>query len=292
MPKGLLSRLIVRLNRYLKDFDLAWQNGVIIERYETKALIRETYASRSITINVLGILAKEFITIISEELDILNETFPYLKVQKLIQCNCNICLESDAPHFYDYKKLQKRIIIGRQTVECELSYKDINVKSLIDGVFTTVHRKKDENMHVFISYSHKDEKYKDELLNHLKSLKLEKNIFTWDDTDILPGQKWDETIKEKMKTSDIILLLVSSDFIASSYIWKEELPIAIERDNKGEAIVIPIFVRECDMGDLPFMKLQGLPKNSKPISKFRNKDEAYTEISKGIRRRLNKMVII
>ena len=289
MPKGLLSRLIIKLNRYLKNFDYAWRNGIIIERNNTVGLIREIYASRAIIINVSGDFQKEFITIISEELDNLNSTFRFIQVEKLIQCNCQSCNESKTPHFYNYQKLRNRLLNGKQTVECDLSYKDIIVKELLNGIFTRVLRKKNEAMKVFISYSHKDEKYKDELLKHLKGLKLTQNISTWVDRNIMAGQEWDESIKKNLHNADIILLMISSDFIASRYIWEEELSVAIDKDKKNEAIVIPIFVRECDLTDLPFMKLQGLPKNAKPIVTFKHIDEAYTEISKGIRQRLNNL---
>lgn len=289
MPKGLVSRLVVRLNRYLKNFEYAWRTGMVIQRKNTDALIKEIYASRIITINVAGDLSREFITIISEELDNLNSTFKFIKVEKLIQCNCQNCLESENPHFYNYQKLRNRIQDGKQTVECDTSYKDINVKELLDGVFTRVLRKSNEDMRIFLSYAHADEKYKDELLKHLEGLKLTNNISFWDDRNICPGQDWDGEIKTNLEKADIILLLISADFIASSYILEKELNAAIERDRNNEAIVIPIFVRDCDLTDMPFMKLQGLPKNAKPIASFKRMDEAYTEISKGIRKRLFKL---
>ena len=274
------------------NFDFAWRNGVILERMLTKAFITEAYdrGRRGLLINVRGTEPKEFLTIVSEEIDELNSTYKQIKVEKLIQCNCTKCVESTNPNFYDFEEdIQVRISRGKTTIECKNSYEDIDIKSLINGIFKKVLRKKNTDMKVFISYSHKDENFKDELLTHLKGLKLTTDIAMWDDRNIVAGEKWDEAISENLRASDIILLLISSDFIASNYIWEKELSLAIERDENGEAIVIPIFVRECDTTDMPFMKLQGLPKNAKPISKYKDKDEAYTEISKGIRQRLDKI---
>lgn len=91
-------------------------------------------------------------------------------------------------------------------------------------------------------------------------------------------------IKKELNEADVILLLVSSDFMVSEYIWNVEIKTAIERHNRGEAKVIPIFLRHCDFGDRPFEKLQGHSKDAKPITSFPDKDEAFLQVAKGIRR--------
>ena len=79
--------------------------------------------------------------------------------------------------------------------------------------------------------------------------------------------QWDKIIKQELLDSDIILLLISSDFLASNYCYDIEIKKAIERHEKGEAKVIPIIVRPCDWKDLPFSKIQGLPKNANSNSR-------------------------
>lgn len=136
---------------------------------------------------------------------------------------------------------------------------------------------------VFLSYSHKDEDIKENLDVFLSTLKRSNKIDTWNDRKILGGQNWDNVIKKELEEADVILLLISAYFINSNYIWNVELAKAIDKHNKGEAIVIPIFCKPCDFKDTPFQSIQGYPKDAKFITTYANRDLAYAEVVKGIR---------
>jgi len=136
---------------------------------------------------------------------------------------------------------------------------------------------------VFISYAHEDEKYKDDLRKHLKSIERLKKIVVWDDRSIDAGDEWRDQIMSNLEESEIILLLISPDFIASDFCFDIELKRAVERHDSGTARVIPIIIRNCDWTEFVFAKLQALPRNAKPIFEFSNKDEAYTFIAKQIK---------
>ncbi len=140
---------------------------------------------------------------------------------------------------------------------------------------------KQKGLAIFISYSHHDEDIKERLDFHLSSLKGQ-NMVIWNDRQILPGTEWDEKIKSELENSDIILLLVSAHFITSNYIWSVELNKAIERHIKKQSIVIPIFCKPCDHEKMPFSKIQGLPKDAKPICGHENIELALAEVAKGI----------
>lgn len=137
----------------------------------------------------------------------------------------------------------------------------------------------------FVSYSHKDEPYKDELVTHMASLRRTGAIKSWDDRQIPIGGEWDHQIKSEMNNADVILLLISSDFMNSSYCNDVEVKRAMERhhDKNDPAVVVPIILRHCDWTDAPFAKLQALPKNATPIAKYGDKDEAYLFIVKQIK---------
>jgi len=139
-----------------------------------------------------------------------------------------------------------------------------------------------QKLNVFISYSHKDEDFKETLDAHLTMLKRSDKIAAWNDRAILAGTEWDAEIKHQLEEAHIILLLVSARFLASDYIWKKELTRAMERHDRGEARIIPIFIKECDWHGAPFGKLQGLPKDAKPIGDPDN-DAAWKEVAKGVR---------
>lgn len=92
---------------------------------------------------------------------------------------------------------------------------------------------------VFFSYSHKDEALRDELASHLEILKWNDDITEWHDRKILPGDEWDREIKDSLASAQIILLLISADFIASRYCRDIEITRAMERHEAREACVIP-----------------------------------------------------
>jgi TIR domain len=106
-----------------------------------------------------------------------------------------------------------------------------------------------------------------------------------DDRIIDPGTDWSREIDKHLESASIILLLVSPDFLASDYCYDIEMKRAMERHDRGEARVIPIFLRPCDWTGAPFGKLQGLPTDAKPItsSRWSSHDEAFTIVARGIR---------
>jgi hypothetical protein len=139
-------------------------------------------------------------------------------------------------------------------------------------------------LEVFYSYSHKDEERRDQLETHLAMLKREGVIKEWHDRRISAGQEWDGEIDTHLKSADIILLLVSPDFLASDYCYDIEVRQSMERHEAEEARVIPIILRPCDWKSAPFGKVQALPKDAKPVTRWDDRDEAFWDIAKGIRK--------
>ncbi len=137
---------------------------------------------------------------------------------------------------------------------------------------------------IFFSYSKHDREYLDQLLRHLSGLKREGRIKPWDDSHILPGEEWDDKVKQELAAADIILLLVSADFLATDYIWEVEIKEAMERHEQGTATVIPVIIRSCSWNKLVFGKLNGLPAKGVPVSTLKDRDEAWLEVVKGIER--------
>ena len=94
-------------------------------------------------------------------------------------------------------------------------------------------------------------------------------------------------IKEKLESANIILFLISPDFIDSNYINDVEIEQAMKRHKKGEVIIIPIFVRFYELSGHPLLDFQGLPAYDNPISKWPDKDEAWTTIVKKLKVHVN-----
>jgi tetratricopeptide (TPR) repeat protein len=137
---------------------------------------------------------------------------------------------------------------------------------------------------LFYSYAHEDGKLRDELDTHLATLKREGVIRGWHDRAIVAGREWGGEIDEQLKSADILLLLVSPDFLASDYCHEVEVKQAMRRHEAFEARVIPIILRPSDWTHTPFSKLQALPKNAKPITLWGNSDEAFLNVARGIRK--------
>lgn len=137
---------------------------------------------------------------------------------------------------------------------------------------------------VFFSYSHKDEALRDQLETHLALLKNQGLIDAWYDRRILAGSEVDDSIFEKLEAADIILLLVSSDFLSSTYCYSREMQRAMERHNACEARVIPVILRHCDWHGAPFGKLMAAPRDGKPVTSWPDRDEALADVAKQIRK--------
>lgn len=141
----------------------------------------------------------------------------------------------------------------------------------------------DKKLKVFISYSHKDENYRQELETSLSLLKRQNLIETWSDRKILPGKNWRNEISSNLEESDLILFLISPDFIASDYSYEIELQRAIEKHDKQESVLIPIIIRHSSWHNSPIGNFQVLPREGKPISAWIDKDEAWLNVFEGIR---------
>jgi hypothetical protein len=136
---------------------------------------------------------------------------------------------------------------------------------------------------VIFSYAHADEALRDRLDRHLAMLKRQGVIDVWHDRRIVPGEPIDEAIAAELERADLILLLVSPDFLASDYCYDRELHRAMERHAAGAAKVLPVILRPCDWHDAPFGRLLATPTDGKPITKFADLDDAFLEVTKAIR---------
>jgi hypothetical protein len=136
---------------------------------------------------------------------------------------------------------------------------------------------------LFFSYSHVDEALRNQLEVHLSALKRQGLIATWHDRRITAGTPVGPAIDRNLDAAQVILLLVSSDFIASDYCYEREMARAMERHEKGEARVIPVILRPCAWHDLPFGKLLAAPRDGKPVTTRPNIDEAFLDVERAIR---------
>ena len=115
-------------------------------------------------------------------------------------------------------------------------------------------------------------------------MKRQKLLEVWYDRQILPGMKWEHEIDKNLTSAHIILLLVSAPFLNSDYCYGIEMQKALQRNAEGTARVIPVLLRPVDWEDAPFSNLQILPTGAKPVTRWTNKDDAFEDVAKELRR--------
>ena len=145
-------------------------------------------------------------------------------------------------------------------------------------------------LRVFCSYAHRDEHYLEVLKTWLVGLEREGLIEQWHDRMIPPGDEWEEAIAENLENSQLVLLLVTPDFMASQYIYEKEIDRAIERHKRGEARVIPIIVRPAPWEGTALDRLQALPKNARAITTWANRDQAWLNVLQGIQQAVEELL--
>jgi hypothetical protein len=143
---------------------------------------------------------------------------------------------------------------------------------------------------MFISYSHADKKYRDEMDKHLIALKDEGLIVVWYDGFLQAGDVWEKEIRENIEAAQIFLFLVSSDFLNSAFIKEYELKRAVEKDTANTARIIPVLIRPVYFEGTVLSKYQFYPQdennNLKAVSKWADRDEAYQIIAKAIKKQV------
>lgn len=136
------------------------------------------------------------------------------------------------------------------------------------------------------SDSENDAPFLEQLEKHIRVLQSEGLIATWHERQIVPGSVRQVEVKSHLNAADLILLLVSSDFLASDYCYGTEMPRALQRHAANEAKVIPILLRPCAWQSALFAPLEMLPTGGRPITQWHDHDAAWTDVVMGIRQAL------
>jgi len=136
MPKGLISRLMVRQHRFVPKSDLGWVTGVLFERDGTQVLVEIPSEGGEIVLRARGPERKELLSVIAADLDALNDSFHGLqhKVEKLVPCICSECCGLAIPVYFEQKRLLQRKKDKKLKIECPSSYEDVDVLELLDGI--------------------------------------------------------------------------------------------------------------------------------------------------------------
>jgi len=290
LPKGLLTRLMVRLNRNIRMIDgrqLIWRTGLLIDGQtlsspDTYCEVTEEKDNSQIAVRTHGDFSQRLLRQVVAEIDSLNDQIPHLQYSKMIPCNCPECTSRVSPHFYDHDLLQRARQKDR-SVQCPVSLEDMSPDELLHRVGGIGSPKKS----IFISCSYHDEPYKKELEKRLKGID---NVVIWDDADLRPGQDWMEAVEREINRCDIIVLLISPNYLHSQTRGKyRNKPFDSEVNPENAGKMVPVFVSPCDISPykkLPWSAAQINNANQiEWISSSENKDIIYDKIVMEILRR-------
>jgi len=277
LPRSVMPRFMVQMHHRIPEgTDKRWRTGVVIREplYEASAIIRADYAEKEIHIWVKGKDRQRMLSFIRKTFEGIRASFSKLNVSEW--------------YVIQKEKGKKAVVVDYETLVicdkennglyfCPELRKNFNTKDVLNGIEAPESRADLPKIRAFISYSHKDEKLKEEFKAHLMPLTYEYGLDLWDDREIDAGATWEDEIIAHLERDVLIFLLISADAIASEYIWQKEIPKAIQRHNSGEVIVIPVILRPCAWEGLDFGKIQAVPKNTEPITTWENQDSAWLD---------------
>jgi GTPase SAR1 family protein len=305
MPKGILTRFIVETHPWIEQQKLVWRSGVVLNKDQSRAEVIEHYNQKEIKVRVAGNRKKELLAVVTHELDKIHQSFERLQYQTLVPCNCKKCEGSQSPHAYPLNKLREFLDARAYQIQCMNSYQMVDVRRLIDDVnlqATPLQRELEQERKasltpefrtrnlVFISYSHKDKKWFDDLKIHLEPLIREQNLQLWDDTKIKPSDIWRDEIAAALASAKVALLLVSSNFLASDYISKNELPPLLEAAEAGGVTILWVPLRSSNYKETAIEKYHAAYSPEKPLNTIAaaRRDKAWVKVCETIKEAANR----
>ncbi len=281
LPKGVFHQFMVEMHRFLVDArTLAWDTGALFQREGAKAWVEEVYNENKISVRVSGSQKQHLLDRIVEQFDAIKEQFPGLIMKKQIHCLCSVCLGGEEPHLFDYDTLKRRLQSGKDRVECQVSFEEMGIVDLLGDYFTVEKINRDAHRQmitgqprIFISYAPEDKAFKDEFRKMVAPLEKNGKWKLWDDRWLLPGDDWNREILRHIEEANIAVLLLTSAFFASDYIYDEEMRRAVERHRRGEMLLIGVIVGDCIFEETPLRDIQIVPKDAAAIGKLKRRED-------------------
>ena len=296
LPEGLLPRFIVR-SYVLSSGEPRWRSGVILRFEGHRALIVGDPVERKVQIRITGlpIGRRRLLAVIRTDFDRIHAGYSF-KPEAMIPVpgHPHVVVPYDHIVAFDAKGLREVPHVADGDVIA------LPVKAMLDGVDIKGARRAmdakpslDGKLQAFVSYSHRDDRLRAELETHLKLLQRTGALSLWTDRRIAAGDEWKGEIDEKLELADLILLLVSANFMNSDYCYDVELKRALERHEAGEARVVPIIVRKVNWRAAPFAKLQALPADGKVVDRGTGgpaaRDALWAEVADGLEKALKEI---
>lgn len=297
IPSGLLPRFIVRTHVLSEKH--RWRTGVILNFEGNTALVKADLQDRRVFISIDGPVdtRRRMLAMIREDFEAIHSDIQHLNPAEMVPLPKH---PQVVVPYRDLEVLESNDADAKWQQVIDRNVVVLPVRDLLNGVDLGPRsprlgdddlarlgrgRSGEEPLQVFYSYAHVDSRQRLSLKKHLSPLRRLKLISDWYDHDIDPGDEWAEEISRKLNEADIVLLLISADFVDSNYCYDTELAAAMKKHEAGTAEVIPIIVRPTNAWtNLPFGKLNALPDMGKAIPKWPTQDEGWTNVAAGVER--------
>lgn len=280
LPASVLPRFMVQLHTRIVEGE-QWRTGTALEDpiFKSKAVVKADRHEKRLYLWVNGPdrdSRRNFFNFIRKTLHDIHDSFEKLTVTELVPVPGHDDIFIEYAELVGYEEVgEKEYLVGKLR-------RRFNVGDLLNGLEAPERRqpRRHAPVKVFVSYSHKDAEYKDELVTALAYLSRMEEIELWQDGRIEAGMEWRKEIFEKLAEAEIVICLVSSNFIDSDFCYSIELKEALEGHEAGSKIVVPIQIKTCAWQKLPFGKIQGMP--PEPISSYSPRDDGWGEVFAGM----------
>jgi len=288
LPEGLLPRFIVR-SRSMNRGQQRWRSGAVLAWEDNRAVVKADVQERRVYVSVTGPAdgQRRLLTVIRADMKEIHGSISKLQVIEeirvpgytglLVPYQDLLVFEAEKRTHYDLPH-RGRVV-------------SLDVAALLNGIEESSTRANQAHlqgavggaMRVALCYSHRDEEMRDQLEIHLKLLQQQQTIATWSDRGIPAGANWEQFVDDSLSQADLILLLVSPDFLASDACGREmERAIALEK--QGRTHVVPVILRPSAWRSTALARFNALPKDGRPVLNWGKRDEAWADVEAGIRK--------
>jgi internalin A len=287
LPEGLVPRFITRTHTLSEGLS-RWLNGTLLELGQARAVVRADVTDRRITAAILGpeVDRQRLAGTIQTEMRSLNAEIRGLDPLEELQ------LQRTPEVWVPVTGLEKAEKKGRPDMDMLTPQGVVEVNATEENNRLTEQDARTDvwKPRVFISYSHKDDAAKDQLVLQLKVLQTAGLVDFWVDRDLTAGEEWNLGITEQLEEMDLFVLLVSTHSLTSDYINRVEITRALERRKEGTAEVVPVILHRCQWAACGRLNhLIALPTDAKPIKDHRPHHLGWHSVSEGLMRVLKRL---
>jgi hypothetical protein len=290
LPQSVISRFIVKMHQRI-EAKTYWRSGVVLISEGNRALITADLYDKKIFIAINGTAhtRRDFLSEIRGCFFSIHDSFARLPVEEKVPLPQNPEIVVSFQHLLDLEEIGEETFVPVGTKE------KVKVRELLNGVGKTItpfNKPKANPMsrnQVFISYSHKDPDIKDELVVHLTPYIRRETFKVWSDSEIRPGDKWEQEINQNLASAKVAVLLVSPNFLASSFIADNELPPLLDAAEKEGLTIIWIPVSATAYKKTEIAKYQAAHPPDKPLNGLNpaDRDQAWVRICEAIEDAMN-----